>query len=287
MADTNVEWMRPSEAVTRLSPLLGSDDAAKTLLAGRIRDRTLTAGCSYVTEAFDIGKVPLVFVDPIPEVTSDDPSIEVVPLDPNFPTVTESKMGTSFVFWESPRPPQFMHIASVDNLSSDWAADVRRWNWADGIFAFRRRPLVISSDAPGKLSPKLRFPTRTVMYGVKFAAADIRKLVVDFGLQTGSSVGTRKRARRAPRKVDWTEINLQLAAFTHIRGLEAGLGVEFEKPGWATALRDWIAGRLDTMGIDCDPTVIDDEVRRITEAIIYERSGTFAEQDEALTRKPR
>lgn len=282
-----IGWVRPGEAIRRLSPLLGGDDAAKALLAGRLRDRTLAAGCSYVTEAYDIGQVPFVFVDPIPPSVSEDPDIEVKALDPNFPRVTESKMGSGFVFWESGRPPRFMRIASVRNLSSDWSRDLSRWNWADGIFVFTRRPVVSSSDATKKLSPKLRYPTRTVMYGVRFAEADIRKLVADFAPKSVATAGTRKRKRRQARKVDWTEINMQLAAFAYVRGLDEGLGAQFERPGWQTALRDWIAARLDTMEIDCDATVIDDEIARIIEAINLERSGKYVEQDGAMRRKPR
>lgn len=79
----------------------------------------------------------------------------------------------------------------------------------------------------------------------------------------------------------------QHSAFAYVQGLDEGLGTQFEKPGWHSALRDWIAGRLDTLQVDCDVTVIDDEIARIVEAIRLEGCGMYTEQDEPLRRKPR
>lgn len=273
MPKSEPTWMRPAESVVLLSPALGDDDAARRLLAGRLKDGTVSASCKYLTMAADVGRVPHVYVDEAPVHACDDPDTEIVPLDSGFPTVSEDDVGTRYVYWES-GPPRLMTVDSIANLSSNWAQDVEGWDWKHGTFVFRQPP-IFKGKAPDDLPLRFRFGTRTVMYGVRFSQADVLQIVEVFGRQNKlvlSSASSPVRKRRLSRVADWTEINLQLAALAYVGNLDEQLGVRFQDPGWDKATREWIATRLNAMDVYCDPTTIQSEVDRIAEAIRRERS---------------
>ena len=133
-----------------------------------------------MTEAFDVGPIPSVFTDSVlpPEPT---PYVEVAAFDRSFPVVSETDMGSRFVFWESSRELKRGILGgAVPSYSHDWDRDCGRWNWSTGTFVFSKPPAVKGASA-NELAPRLRISTRMVVYGVEFDRAAVEKIAQSFG----------------------------------------------------------------------------------------------------------
>ena len=192
MKSSVTEWLKPRDAVVLLSPLVGSDKAAKELLAERIKDGLLTTSARYMTEGVALGAIPRVFTDDYmsPEAS---PNLEVAALYRGFPELSETEMGSRFVYRESSRDlKRFIMLGGVCSFSHDWEKDLGRWDWSAGTLIFTQPPVVKGAGA-NKVPARFRFRRRMVVYGVEFEKAGVEEIVRSFGASSVRSAQLEKQ----------------------------------------------------------------------------------------------
>jgi hypothetical protein len=262
---------KPTEAVALLAPMVGGDEQAKALLASRFYDMSLKVTAAYMTESADVGPIPNVFVDDV-EATLD--SGATVRVDRGFPQVSDRKIGTNYVFWESSRDRRINLGGATPRFSADIAKDLKRWDWGAATFVFSRPAIISGEKIPDELPLRLRVPTRMVIYGIRFERSEIEKLAAQFGArqQVPKPSGLTQKRRRQARKYDWTDLYMKLAAFLLVRDMEDVFGVGPGDDGWKAALQTWMETRLEESNVESTPFILRDETNRFRDAILAEKA---------------
>lgn len=188
-----IEWIEPLDAVHWLAARMGSDVAAKTAIAERLRDGAVDCSHVWMSEGPDIGPVsdsrPKF---PVPS-SGETRSPRVTPIrDGKNP----SKTGNAFWLY-----------------SDNWDADLKRWNWSTGLFVVSRNDIsTLSVDGIPKEELKSEVRSRMIAAGVRFDRKDIEKigypesrLDAPTEIQSETSQPNRKGVGGAPPKVEhWT-----------------------------------------------------------------------------------
>lgn len=271
-------WIRAREAVTKIAPHVGGDAQAKALIAGRFRDDIIQASADYVTEGCDFGPIPQVtptrVLKAIEAATNARaPEREVEPFSPSYPEVSDSKIGTPYVFWESKRGRRTFLGPAIAQHSFDWEKDLARWQWGAGTFVFSRPALITGKNLPPDVPLSARFPTRIVAYDVEFDRKDIDSIVAAFRTHPANHAPrSGPKRRRVARGYDWTDVHLHLAAFAYVRSLEQEFGMGFGESGFRAELIIWIENYLRNAGVEAGSSQIGAEADRFMEAVAREKN---------------
>jgi hypothetical protein len=152
------EWIEPLDAVHWLSSKLGSDCAAKSAIAERLRDGAIVCCHVWMSKGPDMGPV-----------SNKRPKYPVRGTEHSFPPwVSPVQLGEGLAmlggeFW---------------SYSDDWDADLKRWDWRSGVFvASREEMTVVTVDGIPTRQMKSGLRTRMVVSGIRFNKEDIDKIV--------------------------------------------------------------------------------------------------------------
>jgi len=157
-----ITWIEPIFAVHFLAPHLGGDVSAKIAIAERIKDGALECSVLWLSEELDSVELP-----------HRRPKVEKNPLLP----------GTAF-FVSPPRPRARRPVlgGQFSVYSDDWERDVKRWDWASGIFVVSRDRTahICIRNADGEIVTvkDVRHPrTRMVAFRIQFNKSDVEKII--------------------------------------------------------------------------------------------------------------
>lgn len=270
MANSKDEWVKPREAVSIIAPFVGGDSIAKLLLAERFRDGAITLSTTYVTESVDSGPVPLIPIDS--HLNKSD--AQNIPVDRGFPEVSETKFGARYVLVQSALLPEGSIVGpAIPRYSANWEKDVGRWDWGFGIFVFSKPAVIRGKALPAHIPFRFRYSTRMVIYGVTFKRSEINKMAAAFrpSQPYNPSKTSSKTKRRVPRKYDWTDMYMSLAALAYVSNLDQKFGKMLDETGWQAALEVWIAEYFENNGIDINESMMRVEAKRFIEAIWQEK----------------
>jgi hypothetical protein len=270
------EWMRPKDAVYRLSPFVGGDEAATRLIAGRLRDGALSARAEWMSVGADVGGVTNLRLKstPIPGTDSGDGE------GPNYseeflivPEQSDTKIGSGYAYDVTKADGRIAELKmGFWNAGTNWADDEIRWDWNTGIFIITSPARIANSPENQHVDIKDRLPIRHVAYGVKFLKSEIEKITDSFRKTTDSPL--QRKRRRSARKHDWEAILIELVAVAYYTGLD----VEFKKngfddAGWQAALEVWISKKFEDDNLDCGEATVRGQAQQVVEAIAALRGG--------------
>lgn len=207
------EWIPALAAVHLLSPILGSDKAAKEAICERLRDCALETSCAWVCYGADIGD----FDDVQPKQSNTKFGSGYAWI------VASDKVGTSTLGW------------AFWSHSRDWEKDVKRWRWHLGLFVVTRPAVVISPRPDDPL--ELRFPSRMIASQVHFK----KNQILNLGGQPTYEKRMPSPAGRKPSDA-WAEWVAEIVLLEHEGGID--LTTTPDK------LRETIDNKLASLGIE-------------------------------------
>jgi hypothetical protein len=252
------------------------DDAAKRLIAGRLRDGVLSARAEWVSVGADVGGVtnPRLKRTPIPDTDYGDGE------GPNYreeflivPEQSDTKIGNGYAYDVTKADGRIAELKmGFWNAGTNWADDEIRWDWNTGIFIITSPARVPNTPENQHVDIKDRLPIRHVAYGVKLFKSEIEKIVDSYRKTTAPPL--QRKRRRSARKHDWEAILIELVAVAYHTGLDVQFKKNgFEDAGWQAALEDWISNKFAGDNLDYGVTTVRGQAQQVVEAIAALRSG--------------
>lgn len=270
------EWMWPTDAVYRLSPLVGGDDAAKRLIAGRLRDGVLSARAEWMSVGADVGGVtnPRLKRTPIPGTDNGDGE------GPDYleeflivPEQSDTKIGSGYAYQVTKADGRIAELKQgFWTAGTDWANDELRWDWGTGIFIITTPARIPNPPESQNVDIKFCLPTRHVAYGVKFSRSEIEGIAASY--RKNDAPPLQRKRRRSARKHDWEAILIELVAVAYHTGLDTRFKKKgFDDAGWQAALEVWISEQFDVADLDYGDATVRGQAQQVVEAIATLRSG--------------
>jgi len=175
-------WIKALEAVYILSPFVGGDDQAKSIISGRMRDGALKVKAEWMSFGYDVGAIPI-----------------------KRPIVSLDKVGQHYAVSVTPQSEKPLTVSMGFWLGSeDWESDQKRILWYDGIFILTLPPEQGSSqpDAPTLAS----LPRRWIVSGTRLNEEEIRNIGIPLSSgQPRSSQNSEKQERDVSKDERWND----------------------------------------------------------------------------------
>lgn len=175
-------WIKALEAVYILSPLVGGDDQAKAIIAGRMRDGALRVKAEWMSFGYDVGAIPI-----------------------KRPNVSLDKVGQHYAVSVTPQSEKPLTVAMGFWLGSeDWENDQKRILWYDGIFILTLPPEPASSRPD--IQSLASLPHRWIVSGTRLNEKEILDIADALNSsQHISSQKVEKRERIVSKDVRWND----------------------------------------------------------------------------------
>lgn len=155
--ESPIEWIEPKEAVHLLSSRIGGDIAAKVAIAERLKDGAIECTHVWISEGPDIGQIEA--------------------KRPKFPTKQQGDISGPWVSAVQRSKGPVMLGGAFWRYSDDWDADLKRWNWHEGLFvASRNGPMVASVDGVPAQQTNSHSRSRMIVAGIRFSREDVENI---------------------------------------------------------------------------------------------------------------
>ena len=175
-------WIKALEAVYILSPFVGGDDQAKSIISGRMRDGALKVKAEWMSFGYDVGAIPI-----------------------KRPIVSLDKVGQHYAVSVTPQSEKPLTVSMGFWLGcEDWESDQKRILWYDGIFILTLPPEQASArpDIPTLAS----LPRRWIVSGTRLNEKEIRNIASTLSSgQPRSSQDTEKHERNVSKDERWND----------------------------------------------------------------------------------